>query len=477
MSLTKIKYKQILGAPINVLDYGATGNGTTDDTAAIQAAVTAGYAAGTTGFSLYFPTGTYLMSSTITMGNTAGTVGIPTRLYGDGRASVIKVTAANVNPFLWQGPHPDSDGAGNRTGSVTVENLRFTGPGASGSNTNSIALSFYGVQGITLRNTYASGWYAAESYHNVDLVNRFNVWIQQNYNGIISNASGYALNSSLNSFNSYGGQVGNHSNYGIHYLGGLNPCFYGVNFTVNRISIALSPGVLADGSAFATGMVTATPVISGCYFEGDVGTSIYLGGGASICRGAVIQGCNFIAAYAGPLITIANFSNALGKGTISDNTYDIGFAGSSFITQASSVEKIDCNNLNGTSIGDITPATGMFTTVGSKLILKLVGIGASVNILSVGAYGAYAMGILSIRATGAGTQTVKNYSMSINGGTSATGVVQMSAENYSGGTCAFTIGYADSSGTTTISINNTSGAIALYRVVVTIFDTSDVTYL
>ena len=117
MSLTKIKYKQILGAPINVLDYGATGNGTTDDTAAIQAAVTAGYAAGTTGFSLYFPTGTYLMSSTITMGNTAGTVGIPTRLYGDGRASVIKVTAANVNPFLWQGPHPDSDGAGNRTGS------------------------------------------------------------------------------------------------------------------------------------------------------------------------------------------------------------------------------------------------------------------------------------------------------------------------------------------------------------------------
>jgi parallel beta-helix repeat protein len=45
----------------NVLTYGATGNGTTDDTAAIQATIDAS----TLGSTIYFPTGTYLISTTI----------------------------------------------------------------------------------------------------------------------------------------------------------------------------------------------------------------------------------------------------------------------------------------------------------------------------------------------------------------------------------------------------------------------------
>lgn len=51
-------------AVFNVMDYGAKGDGTTDDTAAIQAALTA--AAGTNGV-VYLPPGTYVISAALTM--------------------------------------------------------------------------------------------------------------------------------------------------------------------------------------------------------------------------------------------------------------------------------------------------------------------------------------------------------------------------------------------------------------------------
>lgn len=61
MSLTKVTYSMINGAPINVLDYGAVGNGTTDDTAAIQAALNVG---GT----VVIPDGTFKITSALTVG-------------------------------------------------------------------------------------------------------------------------------------------------------------------------------------------------------------------------------------------------------------------------------------------------------------------------------------------------------------------------------------------------------------------------
>lgn len=56
MALTKVSYSMINGASVNVLDFGATGNGSTDDTAAIQAAVV--YAE-TIGAAVFFPAGDY----------------------------------------------------------------------------------------------------------------------------------------------------------------------------------------------------------------------------------------------------------------------------------------------------------------------------------------------------------------------------------------------------------------------------------
>jgi hypothetical protein len=81
---------------ISVKDFGAKGDGTTDDTAAIQAAVTA-----SAGKALYFPAGTYIVSDIITL--VSNTV-----LYGDQGITTLKLKAksypaANVSIFVLTG--------------------------------------------------------------------------------------------------------------------------------------------------------------------------------------------------------------------------------------------------------------------------------------------------------------------------------------------------------------------------------------
>lgn len=61
MALTKVTYSMIKDAPINVLDYGVVGDGSTDDTVAIQAIFTAGYT------NIYFPAGIYKLTAAVTV--------------------------------------------------------------------------------------------------------------------------------------------------------------------------------------------------------------------------------------------------------------------------------------------------------------------------------------------------------------------------------------------------------------------------
>lgn len=67
MALTKVTNSLISGAWINVLDYGAIGNGVADDTVAIQAAHD-------TGGSVFYPDGTYLLTDEIGLSSNASVV-------------------------------------------------------------------------------------------------------------------------------------------------------------------------------------------------------------------------------------------------------------------------------------------------------------------------------------------------------------------------------------------------------------------
>lgn len=62
MSLTKVSYSMITGSPVNVLDFGAKGDGVTNDTAALQAAIDY---ANTNHIELVIPEGIYLTTSTL----------------------------------------------------------------------------------------------------------------------------------------------------------------------------------------------------------------------------------------------------------------------------------------------------------------------------------------------------------------------------------------------------------------------------
>lgn len=81
MSLTKVSYSMITGAPVNVLDYGADPTGVADSAAAIQAAID--YAVYTSKQAVYVPAGRYKISTTLQLAY--GTDFRQVMFYGDGK--------------------------------------------------------------------------------------------------------------------------------------------------------------------------------------------------------------------------------------------------------------------------------------------------------------------------------------------------------------------------------------------------------
>ena len=137
-----------LAQTVSVKDFGAKGDGTTDDTSSIQAALTY---LGVNGGRLYFPTGTYLISSTLTASATTYKELI---IYGDGGASVVN---APMNAPIFN----------ITSNNVHIENMEFNGSQANyatytnstlfvGSNTLGTFLNLnlkYFRAGINIQNT------------------------------------------------------------------------------------------------------------------------------------------------------------------------------------------------------------------------------------------------------------------------------------------------------------------------------------
>lgn len=155
-------HQEIAERLLSVADLGATGDGTTDDTAAIQACIAAVIAQG--GGTVYFPPGTYLITSTLT----CGTSGV--RFAGAGRfVSVIKQSTASEN-----GMTLSRDSTNSFTRGLTFERLTFEGPGDGTSTATGLKATddtTYQGQSIVLSEVTFKGWqtgWHSKKWDNID---------------------------------------------------------------------------------------------------------------------------------------------------------------------------------------------------------------------------------------------------------------------------------------------------------------------
>lgn len=131
MSLTKATYSMIDGAPVNVLDYGAVGDGIANDTAAIQAAID--YVESIGGGIVFFPKGEYkcnvILKSGVTLTSlSTGTFGyLPSAFNGvvlkqAASGFVVDTPATQTTTCAIVGINFSGLGAGTAGGGVRFQN-------------------------------------------------------------------------------------------------------------------------------------------------------------------------------------------------------------------------------------------------------------------------------------------------------------------------------------------------------------------
>lgn len=162
----------ITGAVLNVKGYGATGDGTTDDTTSITATITAA----SHGDTIYFPRGSYLISSTITVNKRLRLQGAMAYggLPGDVSGSIIKGTGITIlkmeEPFIMDclvihetAGHASAIGVDINDGDNgvvkwAIKNCAIIGYKASGFGTLGIGIrGIFGLEGV-VENCTVEGW-------------------------------------------------------------------------------------------------------------------------------------------------------------------------------------------------------------------------------------------------------------------------------------------------------------------------------
>lgn len=111
MSLTKVSYSMITGAPVNVIDVGAVGNGLTDNTTVISNAFNSGAA------EVVIPEGTFVVSDITITSTTLRRVSGPGTLKLKNGANTHMLTLTGTNELVFDGVNFDGNKA-NQSGAT-----------------------------------------------------------------------------------------------------------------------------------------------------------------------------------------------------------------------------------------------------------------------------------------------------------------------------------------------------------------------
>jgi hypothetical protein len=207
MALTKASYSMISGAPYNVKDYGAVGDGVTDDTVAINSAISAANTAG--GGVVVIPNGTFAVTPSVVSGISAysrqacivgkdnvtlqidGTVKLKNGVnIGSTLAAVITGPDVGLTNFQITGAGTVDGNVLNVTASQTMGIYLPCVDSVTTSNISIINTPYLGIQyvtalpyvvgyaftngiitGLTVKNTGSIGIQASHSTHNLVIAN------------------------------------------------------------------------------------------------------------------------------------------------------------------------------------------------------------------------------------------------------------------------------------------------------------------
>jgi hypothetical protein len=232
MALTKVSYSIIQGAPANVMDFGAKGDGTTDDTVAIQNAINQ---AATIGRDVVFDKLTYLISTLTPKSNvTLQLNGATLKLKNGTNERIFNGDAGGVNFAVVNGTL-DGNKANNTSGNLS-----------GGSN-------YTNWDGLTIRNIIF------KNIRRVSLIldgTTKNVVIENisNIDSGIGN-TGYALEAyygvtklKINNFS-----VTNMQGYGIHFIGCSD--FVAENLFFDNLNDGTSTGIAITWTEANRGIV------------------------------------------------------------------------------------------------------------------------------------------------------------------------------------------------------------------------------
>lgn len=277
MSLTKVSYAMITGAPVNIQDYGADATGSTDSTTAIQAAADAAF---TNGQALYIPAGTFKITDTVS---------VKVSIIGEGpRVSIIKNYGTNDALDLSQSNYYTTfqnfsvDGSGNvasRDGISLYDSAAVTGNNVAYSQFFNVYSRNNGRHGLYHRQAWATRYEQCQFTDNGGL----GVYVdtQSGDSGSANGVSFFQCDSRGNGgttsgFGSDAGGVKINGAAGVYWYGGIVESNNGFAFYVGNNTTAVR-----------------NVVIDSVYFEYNgwdvaIGGTVYVFGG---WHNVVVQNC------------------------------------------------------------------------------------------------------------------------------------------------------------------------------------------